>query len=320
MASTNTSKLADSLNLTKTDLDGLYLNLGISPENRDDFSMTMSVDDWDMSDKIREAVRYLGFDAKQIIAQFYKKALENPKLEGDVMDLTCGEVRLYSKNEPKTDLLFFINVFLERGNNVSKAVTRCDGAAGAVLRRKATAYGISLEPTKNKTSLGTRDLTLARLAQAFSVCTSAVIIAKKVPGKLVSKLYGPLTNMIMQHTVFPGLIPSNTSYTDDLRDIAVVLNMEMSILLASPKDKRKIATKTVDELMETSEQFVDAAINGNTVTDSVKIKILVKAGVLKVSGSTTALTDNVNLMLQKSATIKSRGRLTYSGLVTHCFY
>lgn len=152
------------------------------------------------------------------------------------------------------------------------------------------------------------------MAQAFSVCTSAVIIAKRVPGKLTSKLYGPLSNLIMQHTVFPGLIPNNTNYTEDLRDIAVVLNMEMSILLASPKDKRKIATKTVDELMETSEQFVDAAINGNTVTDSVKIKILVKAGVLKVSGNTTVLTDTV---AQKSAAIKSKGRLTYSNLVEY---
>lgn len=185
------------------------------------------------------------------------------------------------------------------------------------MRRKATAYGISLEPTKNKTILGTKDLTLARLAQAFSVCTAAVIISKKVPGKLTLKLFGPLTAIIMQHTVFPGLIPSGTTYTDDLRDIAVILNMEMSILLASPKDKRKIATKTVDELMETSEQFVDAAINGNTVTDMIKIKILVKAGVLKVSDRVTSLTDGLIVMLNKSAAIKSRGRLTYSSLVEY---
>ncbi|CAB3241816.1 unnamed protein product [Arctia plantaginis] len=164
------------------------------------------------------------------------------------------------KCDPKSDLLFFINVFLERGNNIAKASTRCEDGMGEILKRKVMSYGITIDPSKNRGALGTKELTLSRIAQAFAPCTAAVIIGHNLKGKLVSKLLGGL-QIIMQHTIFSSLITTGATYLEELREIAQILNMEMSIMLATPKEKRKLFMKPVSDLLEESSQYVDAAMN-----------------------------------------------------------
>lgn len=77
------------------------------------------------------------------------------------------------KNDAKTDLMFFLNVFLKRRNNLQKALLRYDNRVAPVLRRRASAYGIV--KTQNKTILGTKNLALATLAQAFVHCSATLI-------------------------------------------------------------------------------------------------------------------------------------------------
>lgn len=310
------SQVAETLALRDGQIAGLMASLGVSEAHSDTFRLNFTEAEWRQCSQVREAVKYLGFDARQIIAQFFKKAAENPIKPGDLATLKVGDAMLFESCDPKTDLMFFINVFLERGNNVNKAVMRCDGSAGAVLKRKAAAYGIIMEPGQNKNILGSKELTLARLAQAFSIQTATVIIKDQVAGKLRSKLFSVELPLLMQHTIFSGVIPSTGTYQDDLRSIALYLNLEMSLTLSSPKDKRKAAVRTIEELLEQSTQYVDAAITGNMIDDSIRTRILVKAGILESQGATLVLSERVKIMAAEVNMIKRFERQTYQSAVT----
>ncbi|CAB3261985.1 unnamed protein product [Arctia plantaginis] len=187
------------------------------------------------------------------------------------------------KCDPKSDLLFFINVFLERGNNIAKASTRCEDGMGEILKRKVMSYGITIDPSKNRGALGTKELTLSRIAQAFAPCTAAVIIGHNLKGKLVSKLLGGL-QIIMQYTIFSRLISTGATYPEELREIAQILNMEMSIMLATPKEKRKLFMKPVSDLLEESSQYVDAAMNPQSLTKR-RLGSLLKQGLWPLLGT-----------------------------------
>ncbi|CAB3230131.1 unnamed protein product [Arctia plantaginis] len=87
----------------------------------------------------------------------------------------------------------------------------------------------------------------------------------------------------MQHTIFPSLIPgeSESDIREELRTVALVLNIETSILLASPKEKRKMKAKDVEELVSLAEQLVDAAMNSTLIDDGTKMTILKKAMIIE---------------------------------------
>ncbi|CAH2101361.1 unnamed protein product [Euphydryas editha] len=84
----------------------------------------------------------------------------------------------------------------------------------------------------------------------------------------------------MSHTIFPALIPNIPGVTEVLKDIATFINIEMSSMLADPKEKRKMAVRALDDLTEQSAMFVEAAMNGSLITDARRATILLKGGVL----------------------------------------
>lgn len=87
----------------------------------DAFFLKVSSEQWDSVAGIRDAVAYLGFDPRKIIAEFLAKAKGNPANSEDTPKIysspTGKSYQLYDKNHAATDLLFFITLFLERGNN-----------------------------------------------------------------------------------------------------------------------------------------------------------------------------------------------------------
>ncbi|CAG5000721.1 unnamed protein product [Parnassius apollo] len=163
---TPTSVVETTLGLTSAMIDETADALGIGENQKDVQAMTFTLEQWTNNQKIREAVAYIRLDAKKIVEQFFKKAEENPIGAAD-KPITIRNVSLYEKNAANTDLMLFLNVFLERGNNLQKALLRCDDTIAPVLRRKANAYGIVLERTKTKPSWG-RDI----LRWLASICVA----------------------------------------------------------------------------------------------------------------------------------------------------
>ncbi|KAG7313517.1 hypothetical protein JYU34_000658 [Plutella xylostella] len=103
----------------------------------------------------------------------------------------------------------------------------------------------------------------------------------------------------MQHTIFPSLIPMTGAFVEPLREVAIILNLEMSILLTKPKDKRKMMSKTLAELMEDSKKHVDAAINGSYSPTEARLRVLVKGKILLMINTARigfSLSDQVILM------------------------
>lgn len=139
-----TSIVQSTLGLSEADIQAISDALGLTSERKEILSLNFTAEEWAKNQKIREAVAFIWY------------------------------VKLYEKTDAKTDLMFFLNVFLERGNNLQKALLRCDDVIAPVLRRKAC--GIVLEKTQNKTILGTRHLTLARMAQAFAHLTATLLL------------------------------------------------------------------------------------------------------------------------------------------------
>lgn len=119
----------------------------------------------------------------------------------------------------------------------------------------------------------------------------------------------------MQHTVFSGVIPSVSEFSEDLREIALLLNVEMTLTLASPKDKRKMATRPLEDLLKSSTQYVDAAINGNLIADDIRSRMLVKADVLNVTSGRLSLSPKVQVMVTELDKIRRYARHTYQKAV-----
>lgn len=297
MAEATTNRVTTTLGLLNTDVTALRTSLGISTADMESFLLSLTDVEWGYAPAIQEAVKYLGFDAKKIIAQFFTKASQEPANTAQQPTLVVGNAKLYERCHAPTDLMFLITLFLERGNNISKALLRCEPTVADVVRRKCNAYGIQIERRQNASILGTSHLTLARIAQAFAPATVSIIISHGIQGKLTSKLFTSPLPLVMQHTIFAGLIPQGQIYSENLRYIACILNAEMSILLATPKDKRKMLHRSFEDLMEEAQMFVDAAINGSALSDAIKIKALVKAGILTLvtqnDGTTTVEASTV---------------------------
>lgn len=290
------------LGLDDRQIEQLASSLGIPETHKDISHLQFTDEEWGNNAKIREAVAYIGFDAKKIVAEFFKKVDSNKRGENDAL-LTVGEFTLYEKNDAKTDLMFFLNVFLERGNNLQKALLPCDDVVAPVLRRKAQAYGITLEKTQNRSILGTRHLTLARLAQAFPHATATLILKDGIKSKLDSKLF-PGLPLLMAHTIFPALIPAGIDgITDILREVAQFINVEMSFMLADPKQKRKMAVRSLEDLLEQSTMFVDAAMNGSVIATPARVSILRKAGIVSVTPTIT-LTAKMAVVSQRLNDVK----------------
>lgn len=135
-----------------------------------------------------------------------------------------------------------------------------------IIQRKCSSYSIPITAQANKKALGPSDITLARLAQAFAPITAALIIGHRIQGKLTSKLFG-LSNLpvLMSHSIFPGLLRSSDL---DLINVAKVLNVEMTLLLCTPKERRRMESQSMEELLEKSSQFVMAAVNGSLIIDN----------------------------------------------------
>lgn len=58
-------------------------------------------------------------------------------------------------------------------------------------------------------------------------------------------------------------------------------------MLSTPKEKRKMSSQTLSDLLEQSESFVMAAVNGSISSLSVKKKALMKAGLINPDGAHT---------------------------------
>lgn len=295
---------------------------GAAEELSDAFFLKVSSEQWASVKHIRDAVAYLGFDPRKIIGEFLAKAKVNPALPTDVpkeyKSPSGGVYQLHEKNHAATDLLFFITLFLERGNNISKMLLKCDKEVSDLIRRKAAAYGIVMERKQNQTILGTSSLTLARISQAFPVATASLIVSNEIPGKLKTKALAGIVSlpMLMQHTIFPSLIPDeDDEYCEQLKTIALVLNLETSILLATPKEKRKLEDRDVDDLAQQAEQFVNAAMTGCLLTTADKIKILTKGGILNSSGE---LELAVKVCYTTASRFLAMGRKSYSKAVKAC--
>lgn len=312
-------KASEYFSLSKNQVENLIaqLNLGSDEDGKIRSVYTLNVDaaTWESVPAIRDAVAYLGFDPRKIIGEFIKKAKDNARSADDKPKTyggSGGTFVLYERNDAETDLLFFITLFLERGNNITKMLLKCDREIGDLIRRKTAAYGIIMDRKQGETILGTSSLTLARISQAFPIATAALILKNNIPGKLKTKALVGVTALptLMQHTIFPGLIPTDDEVvTEPLKDIALVLNIETSILLATPKERRKLEQKDVDELQEQAEQFVSAAMDGSLVSDEMKKIILKKAQVLNAEGG---LTDIVTACAAAARAFLSLGSKTFS--------
>lgn len=60
----------------------------------------------------------------------------------------------------------------------------------------------------------------------------------------------------------------------------VALNLEMTVMLQTPKEKRKMEGRDIGDLEELSTKYVMAAMNGSICPHDVKVKVLKKAGIL----------------------------------------
>lgn len=261
-------------------------------------------DFFNQSSAIMRAIAYPVFDPVKILLAFNTLSERNKAALTDVPITVKSfgdfKLKIYEKPHATLDLIFFLTIYLERGNNVSKMLLKSDKYLAAIIRRKCATYCIPIE-SATMGSMPVSQITLSRLSLAYANVTAEIIINRKIPGKLSSRLFQKVTvPLLMQHTVFPCLI-STTVYTAELRYIAVILNVEMSYLFASTREKMAMCCQPLSDLMEKSAKFVDAALSNNHITDTCKIQILQKAEVIannNLSVAVSAMAEQAEIIKQ----------------------
>lgn len=203
---------------------------------------------------------------------------KHPMNEVRIGDIACK----YTNDGTTLDVYFLITLFLMRGNSVAKILATIPSEVKDIVSRKLATLGIALTAEKRLTAAS---VTLARLSQTFPQVTAAIILGQGIDGKLQPKwLLDSILPRIMQHSVFSGLIPKDSKAFGDLKVMALALNLEMTVMLQVPKEKRRMESKDISELSEMSEKYVMAAINGTICTGVVQTKILKAAGIIDANG------------------------------------
>lgn len=308
MAAKRSSKVKETLSLTNEEIQSLLRPFG---EDKADFeaavTLVLTEAQWESRMSMKEAVAYMGFNPIKVIKEFIKRSKEGERGPEFTVRTPGGiEFKLYSGPDAPTDLLFLIVVFLERGNNVAKILLKCEPEVAEAIRRKCSAYGISTTGKIPATNLSASSITLSRLAQAFCPVTASIIIKSNLETDFRSRLYyGVILPLLMTHTIFSGVIRSADI---DLIRIAKILNVEMSIMFASPKDKRKMENTVLSDLISQSENYVNAAVHSTIIDDAIKFKILTSAGILEDNDT---FSNVVVVIIHLSGVIESRSNFTY---------
>lgn len=204
----------------------------------------------------------------------------------DKMTLHLNDISCFYTESPTTlDISFLITLFLQRGNSVAKILMTSSEEVKNVVSRKCAGIGISTAKPVAGTKLSPTTVTLARLSQAFPQVTATIILGKEVQGKLnPCWLLGSTLHLLMQHSIYAAVIPLDQPYTPQLQLIAIALNLEMTVMLHVPKEKRKMENRDLSDLEESSSKYVLAAMNGTTCTTAIQIRIMTKAGIIDASG------------------------------------
>lgn len=283
-----TSRVETTLSLSALEKRDLLQVLGdVDSDTRDVFGLALTDAQWASIPAIVNAVAYQGFDPYKVISEFMTKAKSAPSDTYRTVEVGNIKMSVCEGTNARTDLSFFLALFLTRGNNVPKILLKCDSAVKDTISRKCVQYGIAVTAQTSKTPLGPSVITLARLSQAFAPATAAVILGHSLFGNLKSKLFpGVVLPILMTHTIFPALLREEDA---ELIEIAKYLNLEMSIMLSAPKEKRRMTMMTLSDLLEQSDSFVMAAVNGSISASTVKAKALIKSNIIEENGAKTPI-------------------------------
>lgn len=132
----------------------------------------------DEASLFKEVSLYQGFDPKRILSRFYNISIQDDATEG-MYTIAVGNGAgapwtLPKKISFREDLLFFVGLYATRGTDCGKLADKSTPEFAAVIKAKATVYGISCDPdykrargrrTKRvESSLAADKITLGRLA------------------------------------------------------------------------------------------------------------------------------------------------------------
>lgn len=277
------SRLQESAKVTQDELKELAAI--ISPDDEKALSVVgLFLDNacWANLNKIQAIVEFQGFNPKKMACELLERVEMYDKTKHQLKDMTVDGVTCpYTEKDTTLDIYFMIMIFLVRGNSAPKILATIPSEIRGIITRKMSALGISVAKTDKK--LTTTSVTLARISQTFPQVTGTLINEKRIEGKLQPKwLLGSKLPLLMQHSIFSASIPKNIHATEE--EIAVALNLEMTVMLQVPKEKRMMEARDIGELEELSKKYVNAAINGTICTEAVQTKVLRTGGVINAAG------------------------------------
>lgn len=270
--------------------------------------MNVMMDDMSWGDlkSIAAAVEYQGFNPRKVAAAVLSRIEEYDATKHETKTAVVGDVTFkYSLESTTLDLYFLITLFLIRGNYVVKILATIPSDLKVIVTRKLSALGIATAGAEKR--LTASSVTLARLSQTFPHVTATIIVGKNFEGKLQPKwLLGSVLPLIMQHSVFSGLIPKGCAAFEELKTIALALNLEMTVMLQVPKEKRKMENRDISELTDMSEKYVMAAINGSLCPDAVQTRIMKHSAILDARGNLGETAIAIHAACAKFLNMKER--------------
>jgi hypothetical protein len=178
---------------------------------------------------------------------------------------------------------------------VRKILASIDKDTKTVLSKKISTFGIKNDTEddanrrrKNeRIPLGSKDITLSRIAASFPHITLSVAMNTGTLGKVEQsclRMQYKISNRsrqndeipaVLTHGLIPALIPkADHSRFMNLKFYCFIFNVEQSVTLQTPSAKRVIINEPMSKLLESAEKFVNAAINGPLNDDNVRARLL----------------------------------------------
>lgn len=225
-----------------------------------------------------ECFEYQGFDPARLIVEMintHKKfRVKNPNAENEVAaDLSDSE-KIYKHETFHKEMSLLIMIFLIRGSNVKKIMSKSVTQMSKLIKHLSLKYNIFVKDEKREKSLTPTSVTLARVASCFPMMT--ITLFSNEIGRTLAPQIRYFGENVPRSLLAPGIaaaVPRMVNSKSSIHHAILWINyINDKIINQGQKRKETPITSLIS--------FHRAAFNSSTLSDSLRIKLCQKTGLM----------------------------------------
>lgn len=268
--------------------------------------------DADFLKVLKSALEYQGFDPRVVMRQIIRNrnayiSLKKPQMLWDLSnvnddfaikrDTTAGN-RFSNEESLSRDLTFLIMMFLLRNNHISKIIQKSIQGLSAILEMLKEKYDINDEVRASGTALGSKDVTLPRMAGVLpsvavhmfhSKAVKEIVPYSSIPGiaepserveEVSGTSSGVVTDKDISHAICCPFLPSLHPKTKLGQSHLHALMLYVAIKMDDTIHKKEKNFTPLGDLMT----YYKAGFDSPATPDKARIEVMRKVGLMSRNG------------------------------------